>query len=56
MTRIAHAYLDFARDNRAVYDAIQPHTAMHVGAGDTPPQLTAAFAELRQAVALVADE
>ena len=26
MTRIAHAYLDFARDNRAVYDAMSSRT------------------------------
>ena len=56
MTRIAHAYLDFARDNPAVYDAMFTlTTTLHFGADDTPPQLTAAFAELRQAVALVAD-
>jgi AcrR family transcriptional regulator len=57
MTRIAHAYLDFARDNPAVYDAMFTRTTtLHFGAEDTPPQLTAAFTELRQAVALVADE
>ena len=57
MTRIADAYLDFARDNPAVYDAMFTRTTtLHFGAEDTPPQLTAAFAELRQAVVLVADE
>lgn len=57
MSRVAHAYLDFARDNPAVYDAMFTRTTtLHFGAEDTPPQLTAAFAELREAVGLVADE
>ena len=57
MNRIAHAYLEFARRNPAVYDAMFTRTTtLHFGAEDTPPQLTAAFAELRQAVGLVADE
>jgi AcrR family transcriptional regulator len=57
MTRIARAYLDFARDNPAVYDAMFTRaTTLHFGAENTPPQLTAAFAELRQAVGLVADQ
>src|SRR4051794_17806120 len=57
LTRIAHAYLDFARDNPAVYDAMFTRaTALRFASQDTPPQLTAAFAELRQAVDLVADE
>jgi AcrR family transcriptional regulator len=57
LTRIAHAYLDFARDNPAVYDAMFTRaTALRFASQDTPPQLTAAFAELREAVGLVADE
>ncbi len=57
LARIAHAYVDFARDNPAVYDAMFARaTTLRFAAKDTPPQLTAAFAELRQAVALVADE
>ena len=57
LTRIAHAYLDFARDNPAVYDAMFTRTtALRFAAQDTPPQLTAAFAELRHAVGLVAEE
>jgi AcrR family transcriptional regulator len=57
LTRIAHAYLDFARDNPAVYDAMFTRaTALRFASDDTPPQLEAAFAELRQAVALVADK
>src|SRR5215475_496616 len=50
LARIAHAYLDFARDNPAVYDAMFTRaTTLRFAAQDTPPQLTAAFAELRQA-------
>ena len=51
LTRVAHAYLDFARDNPAVYDAMFTRaTSLRFAAEDTPPQLTAAFAELRHAV------
>jgi AcrR family transcriptional regulator len=55
--RIADAYLDFARDNPAVYDAMFARaTTLRFAAEDTPPQLMAAFAELRQAVGLVGGE
>jgi AcrR family transcriptional regulator len=57
LTRIAHAYLEFARNNAAVYDAMfMRATALHFAADDTPPELAAAFAELHQAVSPVADE
>ncbi|OBF22636.1 TetR/AcrR family transcriptional regulator [Mycobacterium kubicae] len=57
LTRVARAYLDFARDNPAVYDAMFTRaTTLRFAAEDTPPQLTAAFAELHQAVGLVAEE
>ena len=57
LARIAHAYLDFARDNPAVYDAMFTRaTALRFAAKDTPAQLTAAFAELHHAVSLVADD
>ena len=57
LTRVAHAYLDFARDNPAVYDAMFTRaTALRFAAQDTPPELAAGFAELKQAVGLVADE
>ena len=57
LTRIAHAYLDFARDNPAVYDAMFTRaTALQFAAQDTPAPLTAAFAELHRAVGMVADE
>jgi AcrR family transcriptional regulator len=54
LARVAHAYLDFARDNPAVYDAMFARaTTLRFAAEETPPQLTAAFAELREAVVLV---
>lgn len=57
LTRVARAYLDFARDNPAVYDAMFTRaTALRFGAEDTPPQLTAAFAALHQAVCMVAGD
>jgi len=57
LTRVAHAYLDFARDNPAVYDAMFTRaTTLRFAAETTPPQLEAAFAGLRQAVGVVADE
>jgi AcrR family transcriptional regulator len=57
LTRMAHAYLDFARDNPAVYDAMFTRaTTLRFADQDTPPQLEAAFTGLRQAVDLAADE
>jgi AcrR family transcriptional regulator len=57
LARIAHAYLDFARDNPAVYDAMFIRaTTLRFAAHDTPPALAAAFSELREGVGLVADE
>jgi AcrR family transcriptional regulator len=56
LARIAHAYLDFARDNPAVYDAMFTRaTTLRFGTNATPAQLTAAFEELRQVVDVVAD-
>ncbi len=57
LTRTARAYLDFARDNPAVYDAMFARaTTLRFADQDTPPQLNAAFAELREAVAAVGNE
>ncbi|HET9891564.1 MAG TPA: TetR/AcrR family transcriptional regulator [Mycobacterium sp.] len=57
LTRTARAYLDFARDNPAVYDAMFTRaTTLQFAAQDTPPQLLAAFAALHQAVGMVAGE
>jgi AcrR family transcriptional regulator len=55
LRRIAHAYIDFALANPAVYDAMFTRsTTLHFAAADTPPELSAAFAGLRDAVMAVA--
>lgn len=57
LARVARAYFDFARDNPAVYDAMFTRaTSLRFAAEDTPPELTAAFAELHQAVGAIAGE
>jgi AcrR family transcriptional regulator len=57
LMRVAKAYLDFARDNPAVYDAMFTRaTTLHFATDDTPPQLVAAFDRLRDAVAMVAGD
>ena len=54
---MACAYLDFARDNAAVYDAMfTGRTTLRFAAEDTPPELIGAFEGLRQAVSAVANE
>ena len=54
---IAHAYVDFARDNPALYAAMFTRTTtLHFAAEDTPPQLTRAFGELRATVAAIVAE
>jgi AcrR family transcriptional regulator len=56
LRRIAHAYIDFAVANPAVYDAMFTRaTTLHFAAADTPPELSAGFAGLRDAVTAVAD-
>lgn len=51
--RVAHAYIDFARANPALYDAMFIRdTGLPFANDATPPQLVAAFAELRHATAL----
>lgn len=57
LTRIARAYLDFARDNPAVYDAMfTGRTTLRFAEPDTPPELVAAFDELREAVSATANQ
>ena len=52
--RVAHAYSSFATENPALYDAMFTRaTRLRFGAEDTPVPLSAAFAELREAVATV---
>jgi AcrR family transcriptional regulator len=56
LTRIARAYLDFARDNPAVYDAMfTGRTTLRFAESDTPPELVAGFSELRDAMSAIAD-
>jgi AcrR family transcriptional regulator len=51
---ISYAYAGFARDNPALYDVMFTRaTTLRFAAQDTPPQLTAAFTELQQALAAV---
>jgi AcrR family transcriptional regulator len=53
---IARAYLIFGRDNPALYDAMFVRaTRLRFAADDTPAPLLAAFAELRDGIAAVAD-
>jgi AcrR family transcriptional regulator len=55
LARIAQAYLRFAQDHPAVYDAMFTRTTtLPFGADDTPRQLAAAFSVLRDAVGNVA--
>ncbi|MDV3126614.1 TetR/AcrR family transcriptional regulator [Mycobacterium sp. 21AC1] len=55
LKRLALAYLDFADKNPALYDAMFTRaTTLRFADADTPPELSAGFAELRQAVAQIA--
>jgi AcrR family transcriptional regulator len=54
--RIAHAFIQFARDNPALFDAMFTRaTTLRFAADDTPAELKAGFTELREAAAIVAD-
>jgi AcrR family transcriptional regulator len=53
--RVAHAFIAFAHDNPALFDAMFTRaTTLHFAAPDTPPELRAGFTELRAAAAMVA--
>jgi AcrR family transcriptional regulator len=55
LARVAHAFIGFAHDNPALFDAMFTRaTTLPFAASDTPAELTAAFAELRAAVETVA--
>ncbi len=57
LSRLARAYVDFARENPALYDAMFTRsTTLHFAAADTPPELEAAFTELRDGVAALAEQ
>jgi AcrR family transcriptional regulator len=54
--RVAAAYSGFAAGNPALYDAMFTRsTRLHFGSGEIPAPPAAAFRELREAVAAVAD-
>jgi len=54
LRRVAHAYSSFATENPKLYDAMFTRaTRLRFGAEDTPVQLSAGFAELREAIASV---
>lgn len=56
LRQLARAYVDFARQNPALYDAMFTRaTTLHFAAEDTPPELQAAFTELRNVVAALAE-
>ena len=55
LVRVAHAFIGFAHDNPALFDAMFTRaTTLRFAAPETPAELNAAFAELRAAVDLVA--
>jgi AcrR family transcriptional regulator len=55
LRRVVHAYIDFAEANPALYDAMFTRaTTLRFADADTPPQLSAAFGQLRDAVSAVA--
>jgi AcrR family transcriptional regulator len=55
LARVAHSFVAFARDNPALFDAMFTRaTTLPFAAAETPAELTAAFAELRTAVDMVA--
>ncbi len=56
LRQLARAYVDFARQNPALYDAMFTRsTTLHFAAEDTPPELEAAFTELRTVVTAIAE-
>jgi AcrR family transcriptional regulator len=57
LRQVAHAYIDFAQQNPALYDAMFIRaTTLHFATAETPPQLSAAFAELRAVVSELAHD
>ena len=56
LSRVAHAFSRFATENPALYDAMFMRTTrLRFGGADTPAPLAAAFTQLRQTVAPIAD-
>lgn len=56
LRQFARAYVDFARQNPALYDAMFTRsTTLHFAAEDAPPELAAGFSELRDVVTALAE-
>lgn len=56
LKRVANAYIGFADENPALYDAMFIRaTTLRFAKADTPPELSNAFGELRETVAEIAD-
>lgn len=56
LRRLARAYVDFAQENPALYDAMFTRsTTLHFAAKDTPPELSTAFSELSNVVTPLAE-
>lgn len=57
LTRVAHAYVRFAAENPALYDAMFSRpTRLRFAAADTPAEMSAGFVELREVAAEIAGE
>jgi AcrR family transcriptional regulator len=57
LRQVAHAYIAFAQQNPALYDAMFTRaTTLHFATADAPHQLSAAFGELRAVVTAVAHD
>jgi AcrR family transcriptional regulator len=57
LRQVTHAYIDFARTNPALYDAMFTRsTTLRFAAADTPQPLVAAFAELREVIKAINDD
>lgn len=55
LRQVAHAYIDFAKQNPALYDAMFTRaTTLHFASAETPHELSAGFAELRAVVTALA--
>jgi AcrR family transcriptional regulator len=57
LRQVAHAYIDFARTNPALYDAMFTRsTTLRFAAAETPQPLVAAFTELREVIKAINDD
>jgi AcrR family transcriptional regulator len=57
LRQVARAYIDFAEENPALYDAMFTRaTTLHFATAEAPQQLSAGFGELRAVVAALAHD